>query len=170
MKKNKGFFLAETIIVLALVTTAIAFVLPNVTKLYENYLNVTKLYDQVEDLYALKAIAGTDKFINVVMPMITLDNGKEWCKNMGNGDISSMPQITTEFSALQSLLGFNELYVANYLSSLKSAEPEFNRYLKRLKKTSYDSTSYRLIGKFIEGTETRYASIKIPNEKIDECP
>ena len=36
---NKGFFLAETIVIIALVTTIMAFVYPNVSKLFENYKN-----------------------------------------------------------------------------------------------------------------------------------
>ena len=55
-KNNKGFFLAETIVVIALVTTVMAFVYPNVTKLYDNYVNRTKYYDQTEDLYTLKIL------------------------------------------------------------------------------------------------------------------
>ena len=57
MKKNKnGFFLAETIIMIALVTTVIAFLYPNISKLYENYNNRLNHYDQVQDIYVLRAI------------------------------------------------------------------------------------------------------------------
>lgn len=57
MKKNsKGFFLAETIIMIALVTTVIAFLYPNVSKLYENYINRLTRYDQPQDIYVLRAI------------------------------------------------------------------------------------------------------------------
>ena len=55
-KNNKGFFLAETIVVLALVTTVIAFVYPNVSKLYENYNTRIKYYDQTEDLGVLQEV------------------------------------------------------------------------------------------------------------------
>ena len=58
---NKGFFLAETIVIIALVTTIMAFVYPNVSKLYENYKNRVKYYDQPEDLYALRAIYDANK-------------------------------------------------------------------------------------------------------------
>ena len=57
MRKNKnGFFLAETIIMIALVTTVVAFLYPNVSKLYENYNNRVNYYDQVQDIYVLRAI------------------------------------------------------------------------------------------------------------------
>lgn len=54
---NKGYFLAETIVVIALVTSVMAYVFPNVTKVYDNYNNRTKYYDQTEDIFMLKAIA-----------------------------------------------------------------------------------------------------------------
>lgn len=54
---NKGYFLAETIVVIALVTSVMAYVFPNVTKVYDNYNNRSKYYDQTEDVYLLKAIA-----------------------------------------------------------------------------------------------------------------
>ena len=63
-KNNKGFFLAETIVVIALVTTVMAFVYPNVSKLNENYKNRTKYYDQTEDLYALEAVYDSMKATN----------------------------------------------------------------------------------------------------------
>ena len=71
-KNNKGFFLAETIVVIALVTTVMAFVYPNVSKINENYNNRTKYYDQTEDLYALKAIYDA---------MEHTDSGKTYTEN-----------------------------------------------------------------------------------------
>lgn len=53
---NKGYFLAETIVVIALVTSVMAYVFPNVTKVYDNYNNRSKYYDQTEDVYNLKTI------------------------------------------------------------------------------------------------------------------
>ncbi len=54
---NKGYFLAETIVVIALVTSVMAYVFPNVTKVYDNYNKRSKYYDQTEDIYLLKSIA-----------------------------------------------------------------------------------------------------------------
>ena len=39
----------------------------------------------------------------------------------------------------------------------------FNRYLKRLKKTTSDYSSYRIIGIFNDNDQERFASIKIEN-------
>ena len=39
----------------------------------------------------------------------------------------------------------------------------FNRYLKRLKKTTSDYSSYRIIGIFNDNGQERFASIKIEN-------
>ena len=55
-KNNKGFFLAETIVMIALVTSIMAFVYPNVSKLYENYKDRVVYYDQTEDIYKLKYV------------------------------------------------------------------------------------------------------------------
>ncbi len=157
-KSNKGFFLAETIVVIALVTTVMAFVYPNVTKLYDNYKNRTKFYDQTEDLYTLKA--AYKYLINEKADLIsnpTTDTNGVGCKN-----ISSLNNGRITDSVL-SYLNIDELYIVSYMASPSSDNYNFNKYLKRLKKTTYDSGSYRLIGLFKEDAEERYASIKIEN-------
>lgn len=156
-KNNKGFFLAETIVVIALVTTVMAFVYPNVTKLYENCKNRANYYDQTEDLYVLKAVYEANKVI--------IDNKTEGIstgcseKELGGKYISNLIEITD--TNKPTILG--NLYISSYMSDLSSDNYNFNKYLKRLKKTNYDSASYRLIGIFNNGAETRYASIKIDN-------
>ena len=157
MRNNRGFFLVETIIVLAVVTTAIAFVLPNVTKVYENYKNTSTYYDQVEDIYILKAISESDEFINIAKTKTG-----NWCNNLNSlsaGTISTIFALTPDKKAL---LNFDQLYIVNYMATPNdTGDYEFQKYLNRLKKTSHDTTSYRLIGVF--GSGQRYASIKIPN-------
>ena len=161
MKNNKGFFLAETIIVLALVTTAIAFVLPNVTKVYENYKNTSKYYDQVKDIYILKAISETDEF-----KATAKTKTGSWCDvidKLTNGNITN--DVFASSSEKKALLKFEKLYILSYMKTPNDASGyEFQKYLNRMKKTSYDTTSYRLIGVFKEGSEERYASIKITGE------
>lgn len=147
MKKSiNGFFLAETIIMIALVTTVVAFLYPNVSKLYENYNNRVKYYDQVQDLYTLKAI---EKYLNGNIDTDTSDLGD----NKMN-EINDYPKIG----------GIEKLYITKYMSTPTPLEDEyknnyeFNKYLKRLKKTTNSPTAYRLIGVFEDG---RFASIKI---------
>lgn len=262
-KNNKGFFLAETIVVIALVTTVMAFVFPNVTKLYENYKNRANYYDQTEDLYVLRTVydlfkndkinfldpapetrpaSGSDIDPNNVKSVDILGfltykgyKGSDG-ENYGSGclEINELLKIYKKnesntkysgtnnwisigtgldvirkknnggtnynrndlFTCFQDLVGSNgsynldinggagltcnttkkkyidffseinleELYITGYMSEL--SEPSnynFNRYLKRLKKTTYDKASYRLIGVFKDGNITRYASIKIEN-------
>lgn len=171
-KNNKGFFLAETIVVIALVTTVMAFVYPNVSKLNENYNNRTKYYDQTEDLYALKAIYDA---------MEHTESGKTYTENSevynlnkfdvyitdiytpdsrGTKKIDSKNDITSvEFK----INGLKNLYIASYMADLSDDNYNFNKYLKRLKKTTNDPSAYRLIGVFEDGKERRYASIKIDN-------
>lgn len=154
-KNNKGFFLAETIVVIALVTTVMAFVFPNVTKLYENYKNRANYYDQTEDLYVLRAYS--ELYSNQIQQATTgtCDDNTE----VGVQDLDDLKPISTsnDFGNLK------KLYITSYMSSPSSSNYNFNRYLKRIKKTTYDSASYRLIGVFEDGSTTRYASIKIEN-------
>ena len=63
-------------------------------------------------------------------------------------------------------MNIEELYIMNYMSNPSSDNYNFNRYLKRLKKTTNDNSSYRLIGVFNVGGKKRYASIKIDNPNI----
>ena len=156
-KNNKGFFLAETIVVIALVTTVMAFVYPNVTKLYENYKNRANYYDQTEDLYALKAVYEANKGI-IDNKTIGTSTGCS-VDELGGKYISSFDEIS--LTSKPNIL--DKLYISSYMSNLSSDNYNFNKYLKRLKKTNYDSASYRLIGVFVEGTEIRYASIKVDN-------
>ena len=180
-KNNKGFFLAETIVVIALVTTVMAFVYPNVSKLNENYNNRTKYYDQTEDLYALKAIYDA---------MEHTDSGKTYTENSevynlnkfdvhitvwNDADNKYTPDSRgtktldlTEITDIGSfgatgINGLKNLYVASYMANLSDSNYNFNKYLKRLRKSTNDPSAYRLIGIFEENNETRYASIKIDN-------
>ena len=146
MKKNsKGFFLAETIVIIALVTTVMAFVYPNVVKLYENYKNIVNYYDQTEDLYVLKAYSELLK--DEIMS--ETNNG---CKKYDD----------KEPLTISNNLPITHLYITGYMTKVSDDDYNFNRYLRRLKKTTYDTSSYRLIGVFNDG-KTRYASIKIDN-------
>lgn len=177
-KNNKGFFLAETIVVIALVTTVMAFVYPNVSKLNENYNNRTKYYDQTEDLYALEAVYDA---------MEQSDSGEKYMEsgvdyNLNNFDIhitnveehdsrGTIKLGLTEIKNIGSfgatgINGLDKLYVASYMENLSDPNHNynFNKYLKRLKKTTNDPSAYRLIGVFKgDNNKTRYASIKIDN-------
>ena len=178
-KNNKGFFLAETIVVVALVTTVMAFLYPNISNLYDNYNNRTKYYDQTEDLYALRVL--NDYFLSLLNtsndPYNTYtENG---CKIFSTGDITSTTSATSglynfyrSFVKDEASMGVDmkleQLYLTGYMTSVSSNNYNFNRYLKRLKRTTYDGSAYRLIGVFKVTDEdgktiTRYASIKIDN-------
>lgn len=174
-KNNKGFFLAETIVVIALVTTVMAFVYPNVSKLNENYNNRTKYYDQTEDLYALKAIY--DAMENSASGYTYTESGVDY--NLNKFDVyitdidtpDSRGTITLDLTEIENIdrfgatdiNGLDKLYIASYMASLSASNYNFNKYLKRLRKSTNDPSAYRLIGVFEDGEERRYASIKIDN-------
>ncbi len=169
-KNNKGFFLAETIVVIALVTTVMAFVYPNISNLYNNYNNRTKYYDQPEDLYALRAL--NDYFLSLLGTSNDpynsyTDNG---CNIFIAGNITSSNSASDEILEHYNNdikpsvdMKIDKLYITGYMTNLSSNNYNFNRYLKRLKKTTYDSSSYRIIGVFKDDGVTRYASIKLDN-------
>lgn len=178
---NKGFFLAETIVVIALVTTVMAFVYPNVSKLYETYRNRTYYYDQTEDVYALKAYYDywtgrvDDVISNATIDtcsalQIAYDNdetktekGAKKIEGLNPLNNISYDLCTTKRNGKNVCL--SKVYLTGYMSSPTNDNYNFNRYLKSLKKSTYDPFAYRLIGVFKsdDGTITRYASIKIDN-------
>lgn len=205
LKKNKrGFFLAETIVVVALVATVMAFVYPNVTKLYDNYKNRTRYYDQTEDLYILKVYA--DFFLNdinsascsgatCIIDSSAAQTGNTFgCKNYTDGNINNINSAKELLNSTSgsSIGNIKNLYMTGYMTTLSSNDYNFNKYLRRLKKTTNDPSSYRLIGVFntckdgysykksedkcIQGTkkvdpESRFASIKIDNPNPNrDCP
>ncbi len=156
-KNNKGFFLAETIIMLALVTTVMAFVYPNLSKLYDNYKNVVHNYDQTEDLYLLKAVYEANKS--------TIDNlTSKKCNEVDEIGAKSFANNEKSNNIIKNKIidpsgNIDELYITGYMTDLSSDNYNFNKYLKRLKRTTSDYASYRLI--VVIGD--RYASIKIDN-------
>ncbi|GEM_PF-4802665 len=178
---NKGFFLAETIVVIALVTTVMAFVYPNVSKLYETYRNRTYYYDQTEDVYALKAYYDywTGR-VDDVISNATIDTCSE-LQIAYNNDETKTEKGAKKIEGLNPLnnisydlctmkindknVCLSKVYLTGYMSSPTNDNYNFNRYLKSLKKSTYDPFAYRLIGVFKsdDGTITRYASIKIDN-------
>lgn len=179
-KNNKGFFLAETIVVIALVATVMAFVYPNVSKLYSNYKNRIKCYDRTEDLYVLKAIYDMMENSDSEKEYTYIENSEAYklnkfdvhitvCNDVDNKctpdsrgtiKITNKSEITSDEFKIN---GLEKLYIASYMTNLSDDNYNFNKYLKRLKKTTNDPSAYRLIGEFKDGEERRYASIKIDN-------
>ena len=189
---KKGYFLAETIVVIALVTTIVAYVFPNVLSIYNNYKNTSLYYDQTKDIYTLKAVyeymLDTDVAsrtepsnpVGWVSSNATHDYISYytyfWGTTSEGYDINSYPDNTGVGCAnLDSLTPINSipvtitgsdlqaLYIISYMNDANSDKYNFNLYLKRLKKNTTDNSSYRLIGVFKDGNNERYASIKIEN-------
>lgn len=145
-KNNKGFFLPEAIVVISLVTAVMAFVYPNLAKLYENFENRVKYYDQPEDLYVLKALYDSKK--------ITISD----CKSKTILEKDS----NINFSNV-SASGLEKIYIGNYTNRDVSSNVSYNfkRYLNRMKISTNDSSSCRIVGIFKVDDKERYASIKV---------
>ena len=148
--KNMGFFLAETIVMIALVTSVMAFVFPNISKLYINFENKVKYYDQPEDIYYLMAYYQANS-LNINKR--TIGNMKQ---EIGEKKFKKLEEIVKDTN--------KTIYIADYMGNYNSENDfNFNRYLKRLKKTTSDYSSYRIIGIFNDNDQERFASIKIEN-------
>ena len=193
MKKNsKGFFLAETIVMIVLVTTVMAFVYPNVSKIYDNYKNNVLYYDQTEDLFVLKAVYESKK--NYIDSFA--ENKRELLKNIST--LNNDCEATLDTNGLgiygnikhdvETANGLEKLYIVGYMA-YPTAENDFvennivyiddkynfQRYLSRMKKTTHSPCDFRLIGKFCKEFDKesgkctgdiRYASIRISGAKI----
>ena len=123
-----------------------AFVYPNVAKLYDNYSKRANYYDQIEDLFALQTISESKR--------------EQFCRNAKNviDDKSKIPVKPTGLT----INGLQELYLTKYITNVTDDDYDFNKYLTRLRKTTFDNKAYRLIGVFKkDGEKARYASIKI---------
>lgn len=167
-KNNKGFFLAETIVVLALVTTVVVFVSANVPNLYKNYKLQIESYDRTEDIYLLKAIYEANKMaIDTETSAACPSGGSSFVGQKiyaDTGTLSSTSAATSlTLSNLPSGYSSSSFYLTGYLTTLSDGDYNFNKYLKRVRKTSNFQTDYRLIGKLVNGGKTTYASIRIDN-------
>lgn len=185
MKKNsKGFFLAETIVMIVLVTTVMAFVYPNVSKIYDNYKNNVLYYDQTEDLFVLKAVYESKKSIiddktknGDINTNLELNNG---CAATLDTNPNGLGIYGSTSHDVDTANGLEKLYIVGYMTYPTATNDfgyiddtyNFQRYLSRMKKTTYSPDDFRLIGKFCEGFENgkctgniRYASIRISGAK-----
>ena len=156
-KNNKGFFLIESIVVISLVTIVMAYVYPNVAKLYDNFQKRAMYYDQTEDLYALKAYYNSKNII--ITDETPAPAGKYNC--------TDILQTLNNGTNIQGIEGLSKVDMIKYIATPNSpSNYEYNKYLKRIKINSYDQEACRLIGTFtktdIDGNNyTTYASIKI---------
>lgn len=172
-KNNKGFFLAETIVVLSLVTTIVVFVSANVPNLYKNYKLQIESYDRTEDIYLLKAIYEANESTIKAATSAGCDSGSTSAEGQKKyAESGSIPSDdTTTYATKLSLNNIpsdysssSSFYLTGYLSNISdSNDYDFNKYLKRMRKTSNFKSDYRLIGKLVNNNKTTYASIRIDN-------
>lgn len=159
MKKNsRGFFLAETIVVISLVTMVIAFMYPNISKLYDNYKKSAYIYDQTKDIYLLKAIYekyGENLKQDRQVLIYDADSKAPTIKDVSNNIIINKSDLDID--------EIKKLYVIGYMDDKSSTNYNFNKYLKKMKRSVYSPKSYRLIGVFKNKDDNNYhfTSIKM---------
>ena len=169
-KNNKGFFLAETLIVISLVTLILAFVYPNLSKLYDTFKLKTNYYDQIQDLQALKTL---DYVYNG-----EIDSICNSFKESGNFDIKVLDFQEAfksygnnfPYASVNNEMKLSNLYISSYMikntsGSVDNIKEDYglNAYIKRIRLNKVTGNC-RLIGKFkvmVDGVEEyRYASIE----------
>lgn len=167
-KNNKGFFLAETLIVISLVTLILAFVYPNLSKLYETFVLKTNYYDQVQDIQALKSIDFV--FNSNINSMCYKKEGGEYINKLGESQLEDLKGVIS-YNRIGNM-NLEELYIADYdTKATGGGDYGLARYLKRIRKNKLSPTSCRLIGKFKSSDdydeetgeyvgEYRYASVE----------
>lgn len=166
MKKNsKGYFLAESVVVITLITIIMVSVYPNIASLYENYKYQAKIYDQTEDIYTLKAVDSILSKYDYYGS--TTNNG---CNNLINNYNVINDDIKSIFNMDDNNVKVSQIYLTNYMTTRFSGgsgdiDADLNRYISRLKKKNNDPSSYRLVGIFQDEDLIRYASIKV-NTKL----
>lgn len=157
-KDSRGFFLAETIVVISLVTIVIAFMYPNISKLYDNYKKAAYTYDQTKDIYLLKAIY--EKYGEDLK-----QGNQSLIYDSGDKKAPTIKGLNDNFIITNSKIeDIKKIYVVGYMEdNISSDNYNFNKYLKRMRKSVYSPKSYRLIGvlKSSDDDNYRFASIKM---------
>ena len=177
MKKsnnNKGYFIMETIIVISLVATIMAYVYPNINAVYENYKYQATMYDQTEDVQLLNAIyqKKKDMFIDKTTGYDNKTNNTIYIYR-GN-DVSGKTTRSKEISFNESstktihidwfVIGYTDTpRIMNRTdgsgnTSIFDYDPVFNRYVARLHRQIYDDTSNRLIARIQREDKEKYTS------------
>lgn len=150
MKKlnNKGFMLAETLIVSTFVASVLIFLFIQFTNLGKSY-DDSYIYNTPEGLYALEDIEeyintdldlllyieeniGTMKYIDLTD--CSLFTNKEYCKNLFNLENIDRIFITTNNFNKENITGYNE---------------DFNVFINKI--ISEGSEKYRLVASFKNG-------------------
>lgn len=175
-KNNKGFFLAETLIVISLVTLVLAFVYPNLSKLYDTFKLKTNYYDQIQDLQALKTL---DYVYNgMIEDACEIFNNLEENNKivLEFNDAFTDDGLSFSYFSVNNEMKLSNLYISSYMIKNTSESADnikedygLNAYIKRIR-LNKATGNCRLIGKFkvmVDGEEEyRYASI----EHIEKDP
>lgn len=184
MKKNKnGFFLAETIIVIALVTIIMVFVYPNIVKISNSNSKKVNFYNQIEDIYALELFYdylnlnkddnGNTKLVNVINNGCNpINNFNEILNDNMNfkDNYNALTNYDIEYVFITDYLSNTSYSNSNVNTSITLPYRDFNKYLRSIPKETYANNDYRIIGVFKEeGTNNlRYSSIRIANPNPDK--
>ena len=169
-KNNKGFFLAETLIVISLVTLILAFVYPNLSKLYDTFKLKTNYYDQIQDLQALKTLDYVyNRNIQTACEIFnSLDENNTIVLEFN--DAFTDDGLSFSYFSVNNEMKLSNLYISSYMIKNTTGSDDnikedyvLNAYIKRIR-LNKATGNCRLIGKFkvmVDGVEEyRYASIE----------
>ncbi len=166
--KNKGYFIMETIIVISLVATIMAYVYPNINAVYENYKYQATLYDQTEDVHLLNTIYQKKK------ELFTEKTTKDEI-NIPKLDDDNPSSVDSKRITIDNII--IDWFIIGYVDTKKikvggKYDPDFNRYVSRLHRQIFDNTSNRLVARIIRKDhntkKVTYTSIKIVGNTLPE--
>lgn len=182
-KKKNGFFLAEAIVVITLVTVIMAFVYPNIVKISSSNNKKVNSYNQIEDIYALELFYdylnlnndddGNTKLVNVTNNGCNpINEFKEILNDNNNFKVNynALTNYKIEYVFITDYLSSTSYSNSNTNTSITLPYRDFNKYLRSIPKETYASGDYRIIGVFKkeDTNDLRYASIRIANPNPDK--
>lgn len=165
MKNNKGFMLAEVVIVSAILITTLTSLYVGFARVYKAYEERSGFFD-VDSIYALKNIEDVlidEDLFNLVINDVESNGYVTYVKN----NLSNDNYINTYLKTIMENYNIEFFYITNYsidnLSNIISADDEnivFNDFLNYLIKNLDFSENYNyiLISKTIDG---RFAYLKV---------
>ena len=165
IKNNKGFMLAEVVIVSAILITTLVSLYAGFAKVYKAYEERSSFFD-TDSIYALKSIEDTlidEGIFNNIIDKINTSNYLSYLK----GDISSDNYINNYLTELLGNYNIENFYITTYysnsLNSIINSDPNnivFNDFLTYLQKNLTFDNSYNYI--FLSETKDgRFAYLRV---------
>lgn len=163
IKNNKGYFLAEALVVTSLVTLVILLIYPQITKRYETQKTKLSSYNRVEDIYKVRDIIYN----------IKNSNNESFFDSIDSATITNLDDESIKYFEIDNFLtqGQKTFYEVDSIYLLKYNVPAITtelsnnllKYIKNIRVATKDSGDYRVIIVFntVEKSYKTYATIRL---------